>query len=484
MLLLTAPTALCVIAFLQHAVQGTASTVVLNTNDVQTTSFDGWGTSLAWWANAFGNTSDSNQLAELCFTTNTVNFRAVNVPGLGFNIVRYNMGASDPAYRITDTLTSKTIPQHKSIAAFQLPSATGTNTTSWNWSVDTAQRNMLLHAVKRGANQIEFFSNSPPWWMCRNESATGWIDGGENLKLKYENAFTEYLATVAAHAENNWGVKVNYLSPFNEPSAWWWKSPGKQEGCHFKTNTQRQVIRSLSASLQKHKLCSTALSASDENDMDTALKTWNELGSDYQALVSKLNVHGYSGLAPYRGKGRIQLRQAVGNRSIWMSEFCDKDPTGQTLARSIILDINELKANGWCYWQAIDGGTWGLLRANYQENQVESVNRKFFVMSHFSRHITPGAQILKSPHKDLVSAWRPGDRKLVLVHLNEESTQPLRLHITGRRLSHKADVRSTQLLDKYPLEACYIKSTMLVNQDDILLPASPGEIVTLEVGTD
>src|SRR5215510_375126 len=52
--------------------------------------WEGWGTSLAWWANVFG---DRDDLADLFFTTGTVSYSGASLPGLGLNIARYNLGA-------------------------------------------------------------------------------------------------------------------------------------------------------------------------------------------------------------------------------------------------------------------------------------------------------------------------------------------------------------------------------------------------------
>src|SRR5918995_1327759 len=52
--------------------------------------WEGWGTSLAWWATVFG---DRDDFADLWFTTRTVTYRGTALPGLGMNIARYNLGA-------------------------------------------------------------------------------------------------------------------------------------------------------------------------------------------------------------------------------------------------------------------------------------------------------------------------------------------------------------------------------------------------------
>src|SRR5688500_14602125 len=53
-------------------------------------SWEGWGTSLAWWANVFGARDD---FADIFFTTKSVPYGGRTLPGLGMNIARYNLGA-------------------------------------------------------------------------------------------------------------------------------------------------------------------------------------------------------------------------------------------------------------------------------------------------------------------------------------------------------------------------------------------------------
>ena len=52
-------------------------------------TIEGWGTTLAWWANIIGGWSDSqrNAVADAIFNPTT---------GLGLNVVRYNIGADTP----------------------------------------------------------------------------------------------------------------------------------------------------------------------------------------------------------------------------------------------------------------------------------------------------------------------------------------------------------------------------------------------------
>src|SRR5713226_3933873 len=68
------------------AVAQAASTTVIVTPAQQYQTIQGWGTSLAWWANIIGGWSDSQRtaLADALYNPTT---------GIGLNVVRYNFGA-------------------------------------------------------------------------------------------------------------------------------------------------------------------------------------------------------------------------------------------------------------------------------------------------------------------------------------------------------------------------------------------------------
>lgn len=106
-------------------------------------TWDGWGTSLAWWAKAFGT---QTALADIFFTLNTVSFNGKILPGLGLNIVRYNLGASstnkDPDG--DSMVVSPDITPSRQIDAYWLDwTSTDPTSASWSWTVDANQRNMV-----------------------------------------------------------------------------------------------------------------------------------------------------------------------------------------------------------------------------------------------------------------------------------------------------------------------------------------------------
>ena len=354
-------------------------TVRVNPGDVRSASFDGWGCSLCWWANAFGNSASADALSDLCFTTKTVSWQGAALPGLGLKILRYNVGGGGGATIDAGTVeqVSPNMPAFKNLLGYQINwRNSDPASNSWNWNADSAQRNILQRAQARGANRIEFFSNSPMWWSCYNHSTAGSASGDNNLQSWNYASFAAYLATVAQHARADWNIAVNYVEPFNEPAAWWWKYPQGQEGCRFDPALQPTILTSLRAALDSRGLQAVGVTASDENDVDTARNTWNSFSPATRSQIAKVNAHGYSGISPYRGGGRGPLRQAVGATKLWMSEYGDGDGSGLPMADSIARDMTELKPSGWVYWQPFDSGEWGLIQSNPGDNWIRRLQSK------------------------------------------------------------------------------------------------------------
>jgi galactan endo-1,6-beta-galactosidase len=381
-------------------------------------TWEGWGTSLAWWATTFGERDD---LADLLFTLGTVRYGDRDLPGLGITVVRYNAGGSSHAPANGGVMqASPNIPPFKQVEGYWLDwNSTDPASASWNWWVDSAQRNMLWKARNRGANRFELFSNSPMWWMLYDHNPSGAADGGANLQSWNEGAHATYLATIARYAHDNWGVDFTSVEPFNEPSAGWWRADNDQEGCHIDAATQARVIAALRGALDARGLGWTAVAASDENGYDDARRTWASFGADTRAAVGRVNVHGYQ----YGGGRRDLLASAAGGKPIWNSEYGEGDASGLSLASNVNLDFRWLHPTAWVYWQAFDYGGWGLVQADGNSGWLGPVNPKYFVLAQLSRHIRPGMRILDGGEANTVAAYDAAARKLVIVTTNYGNAQ-------------------------------------------------------------
>lgn len=104
-------------------------------------TWEGWGTSLAWWAQQFG---DRDDLADIFFTLKQTKFNGETLPGLGFNIVRYNAGAcSWNAVDGEKMVVSPNVKRSRQMEGYWIDwKSNDSSSSSWNW-YDTR----LLHLL-------------------------------------------------------------------------------------------------------------------------------------------------------------------------------------------------------------------------------------------------------------------------------------------------------------------------------------------------
>ncbi|KAI1296235.1 glycoside hydrolase superfamily [Xylaria venustula] len=391
--------------------------------------WDGWGTSLAWWAAAFGNRDD---LATAVFSLEDVSLNGVTLPGLGLTIVRYNAGATTTNSIDGDSIVeSPDIDPTRLVEGYWLDwTSSDPTSSSWLWSQDANQRAMLQKAQSHGANLFELFSNSPIWWQLNNHNPSGSNDGSsDNLQTWNHQQAAVYLSTIALYAKNNWGITFHSVEAFNEPSASWWNGlTGTQEGCHFDVATQQDVLPYLRSELDSRGLNSVLISASDENTYDVAISTWNGLNSTAKAAVGQINVHGYQ----YGDGDRTTLYNQAqsASKKLWNSEYGESDATGSELISNVILDFRWLHPTGWVYWQIVDGGGWGLITGDNAALSLSGPTQKYYVLALLTRHIRPGMRILDAGSDYAIAAYDTTAHKLVIVAVNWGSAQYLNFDLS------------------------------------------------------
>ena len=249
------------------AVAGTAyaadnDAITVTPNPWYANSFDGWGTSLAWFANATGSLGE-----ESAITTNlgddASKAKAVEYgkqlreqfyqsifgdEGLDLNMARYNVGggnASDVAYGYPfmrqgaavpgtwkddatgsgtygNGVTTKQADKDKLAAAFD-----PTDDNQYDFSKSAAQD----WWIERGATgdnpditDVEAFANSAPWFLTNSGYATGGYNSGSN-NLANPEKFAQYMAKNVEHLESL-GANVDTVEPFNESETSYWGTPG------------------------------------------------------------------------------------------------------------------------------------------------------------------------------------------------------------------------------------------------------------------
>ncbi|MFC9506291.1 glycoside hydrolase [Streptomyces sp. NPDC057002] len=409
--------------------------------------FEGWGTSLVWFANATGDYPPAvrEKLYKLLFGDE----------GLALNIARYNIGGGN-APDVKDYLRAGGAVE----GWWKAPAGTtredvdwwdAEDSADWNKNADKTQR-WWVDRIKKDITHWETFSNSPPWFMTESGYVSGNFDAGKDqLKPESVEDFAKYLVGATERLEKAHGIKVDTLDAFNEPNTDYWGTKlgpdgeptgGRQEGAHIGPEMQQKVLRALGPVLKKSK-SDAKISAMDETNPGTFATNWNSYPQEVRDLVDQMNVHTY-------GTGqRTTVRDLAkaADKPLWMSEvegdwgdgqsFTDMRP-GLGLAQRIVDDLRELEPKAWVFWQPVEdydnmkpggesakGGNWGEIQLPFSctsKDTLEScpvyTNTKFDTARNFTHYIKPGDRLIKTDDTSSTAAVsRKGDAATV-VHVN------------------------------------------------------------------
>lgn len=377
--------------------------ILIDPADIRQT-FEGWGTSLAWWAFSLGGWKDANLGLLADQVTDTA-------AGLGMTLFRYNIGGGDR-------------PGHAHMRAdAAMPGFRPSESGPYDWRADSLQLRMLKALLARAREPVlEAFSNSPPWWMTKSGCAAGNTDGSDNLKEDYYDDFADYLTEVVRHLRDSLGLEFRTLEPFNEPNSDWWKAEGRQEGCKFSRATQPPLIREVAKSLDAKGLSETRIAAADANSITEMSGNLQSYDSATLGMLAQINTHSYAGTNSDR-RALKSLAARAGKR-LWQSEAGPLNwPGGNQFdvalwsASLITRDLREMGCEAWLDWQVAGGGIWGVIDYNAAA-QTSRLNKKGFAYAQYSRFIRPGSVILGAGDSNSVAALLPGGGSLVIVVVN------------------------------------------------------------------
>ncbi|WP_329056022.1 RICIN domain-containing protein [Amycolatopsis sp. NBC_01488] len=433
------------------AAAATAVTVKLDPTYRQQ-PFEGWGSSLAWMAEATGGYPDPvrTKLADLVF----------GADGLNLNIARFNIGGGNapdvPAY----LRPGGAVP-----GWWQAPAGTTRADKDWWTPGDPAEfdaaadpnQRWWVDKIKKRVTKWEAFSNSPPYF----QTVSGYVSGGftatdEQLRPDKIGDFTAYLAQVVRTLERAHGIKFSSVDPLNEPNTNYWKTTlgadgnptgGRQEGAHIGPAVQSQLIPAMAAALP-----GTVVSAPDETNPDIFAADWNGWSSAARSAAGRLNVHTYG-----TGNRPIPRDIAKGaSKPLWMSEvggswldrqdFTSMDP-GLGLAGQITDDLRLLEPSAWVSWQPIEdydnmkpggesaaGMNWGEIQVPFTCTTSDCpirTNTKFDTMRNFTHYIRPGDRLIASGDTASTAAMR-GENLSSVVHVNSGTAdQDVTLDLSG-----------------------------------------------------
>ncbi|MBT3201156.1 MAG: alpha-L-arabinofuranosidase [Phycisphaerales bacterium] len=442
-----------------YGLENNAVVIIDPTKKHQT--IEGWGVSLCWWAHMAGKWPEAKMQSVVTLLTDEKR-------GLGYNIFRYNIGGGDrPGHDHME--------QRARIEGYKAsPSA------AYNWSADASQRRVLAAIIKRNPKVIlEAFANSPPWWMTISRCAAGEKNGRSNLRDDQYDSFADYLTDVVKHFRDKLKINFRTLEPLNEPSAWWWKESGRQEGCKFTPAQQARILKLTAAKLKAKGLIGTSVSGTDENAISSGVKNIGGFDRATIKLLSQLNVHSYHG---QEHRKKFAALAAKLGKKVWMSEggplkapVKGRWPQCLWMAQVVISDLRDLKAVAWIDWQAIDIGTWGTLNPNWK-NQSFKISKRFYSHAHFSRFIRPGYTIVNSNNPATLAALSPNAQKLIVVAVNQDAKKTIQLNLSRFRPgNYTAAIHTTT--SKVNLQ----RKIVQVRNGILKLNLPPQSIATVEV---
>ena len=381
-------------------------------NAIQTNNgyWEGWGTSLCWWANRLGyNETLTAKSAALFFDAKQ---------GLGLNIMRYNVGGGDDPTHNHITRTDSDVPGWMYIDS--------NGERKYDYTADARQLNVVKAAMKAAGQDayLEIFSNSPPYFMTNSGCSTGNFKAEENnIKDDEYDDFAEYMAHVANYMTREMKLKVKSVSPMNEPNTNYWPAMNyKQEGCHIDAGeSQSKLLVLTKEALKRYGLNDIILTTSDETNPGKQIEEIQTLTPDARAAIDRISVHTY-GTNSIREMGQLAKDEKI---NLWMSEVDGNGTAGQNagqmaaglwLADKIISDIEALEPSAWVLWQVIDthisrdgykgrrdggplrtqGGYWGTACANHDTNEI-MLTQKYYAFGQFCRYIRPGSTMILCP---------------------------------------------------------------------------------------
>jgi len=460
-------------------------------NEVIVPRWDGWGINLSWWAARKDSLPLKEAFADLLFTNKpAVDFGAVrNLPGLGLNIVRYELGgASERPANGHSMVKGPNYFHDRVLEGFWLDwNSRDPISSSWDWNADVFQQEVLRMAKERGVNHFTLTSCTPMWWMLTNFNPGGSDNGNTNNLNEWNiDDFVYYLVTVAQKLEQKYGAKIDVIAPFTEPYGDWWNgNTNNQSGCHFDIPMQEKVIAALDAALKEREM-STRIEAPNEMIPKHHLKTWSDLSQQAKDAIGQIGVHGYAG----GGSGsrydtdtlevnseRELLAQGAGGKKVWTTEYSDPHTTGMKMATAITNDINKMKASGFVLWQPDQE------LVKWNDQGVPVPQSKLYVMAQYSRHIKEGMRILRSDDSDTVAAYDPTNSKLVLVTSTWGTDRKITWDLSNFNISPNAKVRAWQTQDdgseKYHALPLLIDNMGSAQSYTLQVPKN--SVVTLEI---
>lgn len=446
----------CLLAMAMTTAKG--QTFIVDTDSVYQ-QIDGFGASDAWSMQTVGLMDENTQqrVGRWLFSRG---LKADGSPeGIGLSIWRMNIGAgsSEQGERSGINPGTRTECLMRSDGSF-------------DWNRQKGQRRFLRLAKDYGVENLIGFLNSPPVYYTKNGLATNTGRGGTyNLREECYGDFARFMGSVIDSLRTHDGIKLNWISPVNEPDGHWnWLGP-KQEGTPATKQEIARIVRLLDGELTRRGLDTKIIipESSDYRCMMSAHMTGADRGYEIQSFFSEDSTdtwlgglshvprimagHSYWTNTPVRAMRmyREQLRDSLAKYGVglWQSEVCimgndeeiggggGYDRTMKTalyVARMIHHDMVFANARTWQWWRAVGGDYKDGLLFEYRPKGAAAdtiVDSKLlWALGNYSRFVRPGAvrigvkkdgrQSPTEPYGLMCSAYRNSDGQVVVVMIN------------------------------------------------------------------
>jgi O-glycosyl hydrolase len=351
---------------------------------------------------------------------------------------------------------------------------------TYDWDRQRGQRAFMQEAKARGVRTFIGFVNSPPTALTRNGRANS--TGGDSANLAPERYadFARYLTNVVVELQTRDGIRLGYLSPFNEPQ---WDWTGGQEGSPWRVDEMAAMTRVLSRTLADARL-PTQISIGESGRMNYVyelgdkptrgkqVQAWFRRGSpDYVGalpnVVHAIASHSYHTTNPRDTLRavRTRLRDSIAavdpTLAFWQTEYCVLETTPLIRGRGrdstidaalyiagiIHTDLVYANASAWHWWIAVTPYDYkdGLLYMDRDSlGGTVRDSKMLWALGHYARFVRPGMRRIgvdvagagaDSVNAELlVSAYRdPATRRVVAVVVNRGGAREVTIRGAGPR---------------------------------------------------
>ena len=211
----------------------------------------------------------------------------------------------------------------------------------WNWNKQKGQKWMLKAARKRGVKYTLGFSISAPYFMTKNGLARA------SEKTKYANikddSYDDYASFMTTVARK---LKLDYLSPINEPQ-WEWIGSG-QEGMQATNYECSKLIHLIDKHIQKNKI-KTKIVFGEAADIRYLYRAYTDKPDRDKQIVQIFSKDG-----KYSINGLKSIAHIVSGHSYWSTWPVDTLVNSRKELKEIIqneLSEKNAPANHFDYWQ-------------------------------------------------------------------------------------------------------------------------------------